>query len=254
MSRSVNLHHWPYPRWIAHRGAGTLAPENTLAAFRLGWQWGLRMAECDVKLSADGVPYLLHDDTLERTSNGQGPASVLPWATLAQLDAGSWHSPSFTGEPLPTLADVARFCLAQGMALNIEIKPSPGQDAETGAVVASEAAHLWAGAPIPPLLTSFSASALAAAQRSAPGLPRGLLLDHWPEDALERALRLGCVALVAHYPLWTEARVRSAHALGLRTLSYTVNDLAMAQQLLAWGLDGLITDAIDQLPAALLCR
>ena len=68
---------WPYPRWIAHRGAGKLAPENTLAAFRLGAEHGFRMFECDAKLSADGVPFLLHDATLERTSNGRGVAGEL---------------------------------------------------------------------------------------------------------------------------------------------------------------------------------
>src|SRR5258706_12150430 len=82
---------WPYPRWIAHRGAGKLAPENTLAAFRLGAAHGYRMFECDVKLSADGVAFLLHDATLERTTSGQGTASRLAWSELARLDAGAWH-------------------------------------------------------------------------------------------------------------------------------------------------------------------
>ena len=91
---------WPYPRWIAHRGAGKLAPENTLAAFRLGAQHGYRMFECDAKLSADGVPFLLHDATLERTTNGRGTGGELPWSALAQLDAGSWHSRAYAGEPL----------------------------------------------------------------------------------------------------------------------------------------------------------
>ena len=79
---TTTLPPWPYPRWIAHRGAGKLAPENTLAAFRLGAQHGWRMFECDAKLSAYGVLFLLHDATLERTSNGQGAAAGL---TLGQL-------------------------------------------------------------------------------------------------------------------------------------------------------------------------
>src|SRR5688572_8506871 len=98
---------WPYPRWVAHRGAGKLAPENTLAAFRLGAQHGYRMFECDVKLSADGVPFLLHDATLERTTNGAGVGGDHPWNALAQLDAGSWHSRAYAGEPLPTLDNIA---------------------------------------------------------------------------------------------------------------------------------------------------
>src|SRR5690349_20754028 len=103
---------WPYPRWIAHRGAGRLAPENTMAAFRLGASHGYRMFECDAKLSADGVVFLMHDATLERTTNGSGVGGARPWGELVQLDAGSWHSPGFAGEPLPTLENVARWCLA----------------------------------------------------------------------------------------------------------------------------------------------
>ena len=103
---------WPYPRWVAHRGAGLLAPENTLAAFRLGAQHGYRMFECDAKLSADEVVVLLHDADLARTSNGQGLAAEQTWAHLSQLDAGRWHSPAYAGEPLGNLQSLAAFCLA----------------------------------------------------------------------------------------------------------------------------------------------
>ena len=161
---------WPYPFWIAHRGAGKLAPENTLAAFRLGAAHGWRMAECDVKLSQDGVPFLMHDATLERTTSGHGAAGERPWGQLAQLDAGGWHSRQYAGEPLPTLENVARWCLANGVLLDLEIKPTPGQDEITGQTVAACAAALWADAPVPPLLTSFSVPALQAAQRAAPRL------------------------------------------------------------------------------------
>ena len=154
---------WPYPRWIAHRGAGKLAPENTLAAFRLGASHGYRMFECDVKLSADGVPFLLHDATLERTSNGptqiaQGASSIAgdhPWAALSQLDAGSWHCAAYAGEPLPSFENIARYCLQNNFLLDIEIKPTPGLERLTGEVVAQHAARLWLGADVPPLLTSL---------------------------------------------------------------------------------------------------
>src|SRR3954454_20728521 len=109
---------WPYPRWIAHRGAGKLAPENTLAAFRLGAAYGYRAFECDVKLSADGVPFLLHDATLDRTTSGAGPAGERSWGELSRLDAGRWHSRLHAGEALPMLDAVARFCLENGFALN----------------------------------------------------------------------------------------------------------------------------------------
>lgn len=236
---------WPYPRWIAHRGAGRLAPENTLAAFRVGAEHGYRMFECDVKLSSDGVPFLLHDATLERTTNGQGITGEQPWSVLALRDAGGWHSQRYAGEPLASLENVARFCLANGYFLNIEIKPTPGAEGKTGEGVAQHAARLWAAAAVPPLLSSFSTQALRAARAAVPDLPRALLLDALPEHWLDSALALDCVAIVCHHPLWDAANVARAHGAGLRALSYTVNDAPTAERLIALGLEGLITDRID---------
>ena len=236
---------WPYPLWIAHRGAGMLAPENTLVAFRLGAAHGYRMFECDAKLSADGVVFLMHDATLARTTNGQGIGGELPWHALSQLDAGSWHSRAFAGEALPALEALARFCLINGHLLNIEIKPTPGTEAATGEAVARVAARLWAGADVPPLLTSFKPDALAAAQQTAPELPRGLLVDTLWEGWLEKAIALQCVAVVANYALWDPATVAQVHGAGMRCLSYTVNDDWAAQHLLALGTDGIITDRVD---------
>jgi glycerophosphoryl diester phosphodiesterase len=235
---------WPYPRWVAHRGAGKLAPENTLAAFRLGAQHGFRMFECDVKLSADGVPFLLHDYTLERTTNGQGVAGEQAWSALSRLDAGSWHSRAFAGEPLATLENVARFCLHNGHLLNIEIKPTPGVERHTGEVVAHNAARLWASA-VPPLLTSFQPEALEGAQAAHAGLPRGLLLDTLWKGWLETALMLGCKAIVCNHALWDSSTVTQARSAGFRTLSYTVNDDWAAQRLVALGTDGIVTDRVD---------
>lgn len=236
---------WPYPRWIAHRGAGQLAPENTLASFRLGARHGFRMFECDVKLSQDGVPFLLHDAALERTTSGTGLGGDLPWHSLAQLDAGSWHSRQYAGEPLPCLENIAHFCRANNYHLNIEIKPTPGRDTETGTVVAQQAARLWAGEATPPLLSSFSIDALHAAQASMPSLPRALLLHDTRADWLAIARRIDCAAVVCRHTLWDAASVAAAHAAGLRCLSYTVNDAAIAQQLNALGTDGIITDRVD---------
>ncbi|MDP3171811.1 MAG: glycerophosphodiester phosphodiesterase [Polaromonas sp.] len=236
---------WPYPRWIAHRGAGRQAPENTLAAFRLGATHGYRMFECDVKLSADGVPFLLHDATLERTSNGKGTAGEQSWHDLSLLDAGSWHSRAYAGEPMVSLDNLARYCRHNGYFLNIEIKPTPGAEALTGQVVADAAARLWQGAAVPPLLTSFRPEALKAAQAAQPQLPRGLLLDSWWEGWLGWAQALDCSALVCNQALWDAATVRTAKQAGFRTLSYTVNDEWAAQRLLDLGTDGIITDRTD---------
>jgi glycerophosphoryl diester phosphodiesterase len=241
---------WPYPRWVAHRGAGKLAPENTLAAFRLGAAHGYRMFECDVKLSADGVPFLLHDATLERTTNGVGTAGDQPWDQLARLDAGSWHSRAHAGEPLPTFENIARYCLANGFFLNIEIKPTPGMESATGRVVAQYAARLWAGQAVPPLLTSFRPESLQAAQEAQPALPRGLLLDTLWTGWLETALSLGCTAIVCNHALWDRSTVTQVHSAGMRSLSYTPNDEWAVQRLLALGTDGVITDRVDLFPPA----
>lgn len=241
----MTLPAWPYPAWVAHRGAGKLAPENTLAAFRLGASYGYRMFECDVKLSADGVPFLLHDATLDRTTDAIGVAGERPWAELARLDAGSWHSPRYAGEPLATLDGVARFCRANAHALNIEIKPTPGLEAATGAQVADRAAWLWAEAAVPPLLTSFQRDALAAARDAQPALPRGLLLDSLSEGWLEAAQALECVAIVCQHRLWTPEVVAHTTALGLRALSYTVNEPADSTRLRTLGTHGQITDRVD---------
>jgi glycerophosphoryl diester phosphodiesterase len=244
---------WPYPRWIAHRGAGKLAPENTLAAFRLGASHGFRMFECDVKLSADGVPFLLHDSTLQRTTNaktqwGSGLSAVAgdyPWSALSQLDAGSWHSRGFAGEPIPTFAAIAHYCIANGYFLNVEIKATPGTERRTGEVVAEHAAHLWKDAAVPPLLTSFAPESLEGAQAAEPQLPRGLLLDTLWKGWLETALTLDCRAIICNHALWDTSSVTQAKSAGFRTLSYTVNDEWAAERLTALGTDGIITDRVD---------
>jgi glycerophosphoryl diester phosphodiesterase len=241
----VKNRHWPYPRWIAHRGAGGLAPENTLAAFRLGAAHGYRMFECDVKLSADGVPFLMHDAALERTTNGVGLGGDQPWEQLARLDAGSWHSRAWAGEPLPTFENVARFCLANRYLLNVEIKPTPGQERPTGQVVAQYAARIWANEAVPPLLTSFRPEALQAAQAARPELPRGLLLDTLWEGWFDIARSLDCVAIVCNHALWDAHTVRQVQGAGMRCLSYTVNDDWAAQRLIALGTEGIITDRVE---------
>lgn len=240
------MSHWPYPKVAAHRGGGKLAPENTLAAIDVGARYGHTMIEFDAKLSKDGQIFLLHDDTLERTSNGWGIAGDLPWDKLLNVDAGSWFSTEFRGEPLPLLSQVAARCKQHGMMVNIEIKPTTGTDSETGKVIALAARELWQGQTAP-LLSSFSIEALEAAQYAVPQLPRGLLLDEWRDDWRELTTRLGCVSIHLNHKLLDEARVRELKAAGLHILVYTVNNPQRAETLLRWGVDTICTDRIDQI-------
>ena len=236
---------WPYPRYCAHRGAGKLAPENTLAAMRVGFAHDYRMVEFDVKLSADAVAFLLHDDKLDRTTDGRGPAGALTWAELSRLDAGSWHSSAFAGEPLPTFAAIAQWAIESGVACNVEIKPMPGTDEVTGRAVALAARDLWRDAAVSPLLSSFSEVSLAAARAAVPELERALLLEKIPPDWRARLERLDCIAIDPDYRELDAALVRSARDAGYRVLTYTPNDPKVIARLLDWGVDTVITDAID---------
>ncbi len=254
---------WPYPRVLAHRGGGALAPENTVAAIRVGWQRGFRGVEFDAMLCADGEPVLIHDPTLDRTTSGTGPVAAHSWAELAALDAGRWFSPDFAGEPIPRLTDAIGFCRAHQVWINAEIKPSPGTDAETGRRVAQAVARAFAdlapadpadGAPDPrvPLLSSFSAEALAAAREAAPWLPRGLLCQRIPPDWRERLQQLQCVALHCDHRVLDPAGAAEVHGAGYWLFCYTVNDRQRAVELARWGVDALCTDRLDRIEAMLL--
>ncbi|MDG9972007.1 glycerophosphodiester phosphodiesterase [Achromobacter mucicolens] len=248
---TATLPSWPYSRYIAHRGGGRLAPENTLAAMRVGAENGFTMFEYDVKLSSDNVPVLMHDDDVDRTSNGTGPAAAKTFAELAQLDFGSWHSPAYAGEPLPTFAAVARYTLTNGIASNVEIKPCPGREAETGRAVALAARQWWQGADTAPLLSSFAEEALQAALEAAPELPRALLVEKVPADWRERLAKYQCVALNINQKDATRELIDAVHAAGYRIAAWTVNDPERARLLLDWGIDGIFTDELAAIrPAA----
>ena len=237
---------WPLPLWIAHRGAGKLAPENTLAAFREGARHGYRAFECDVKLSADDVPFLLHDTELDRTTPERGVASERAWRELSRIDAGGWHSRAYAGEPLPSLQRIAAFLQANQFALDLEIKPTPGDEERTGRLVATEVARLWAGQAQVPLLSSFQPDALQGAMQTAPQLPRALLVDTNWRGWLEVAQLLAWVAVITNHKLMDGALIAQLRDAGMRALVYTVNDAEVAQRLVALGIDGIITDAVDR--------
>jgi glycerophosphoryl diester phosphodiesterase len=236
---------WPYHRFVAHRGSGISAPENTLDAFQHGFDMGYRMFECDAKVTADGIVYLLHDATLDRTTNSQGMAHHHVWDELSHLDAGSWHSEWFAGSGIPSLEQVAKFCIERNCLLNIEIKPSPGFESLTGMRVAQTAMEYWKGQSILPLLTSFKRDALQSALMTAPELPRGLLMHELLTDWQDAIQTLQCKAIACHYPIYTQALIQEFHQLELRCMAYTVNDSEQAIELLEMGVDTIITDNMN---------
>jgi glycerophosphoryl diester phosphodiesterase len=234
---------WRYPHLIAHRCGGALAPENTLAGLRIAARLGCRAVEFDAMLCADGVPVVIHDETLERTTDGSGDVAAARLADLRRLDAGSRHGPAFRGEPLPTLAETLDCCADLGLAANVEIKPAPGQEAATGKAVAGLIAASWRGGPL--LLSSFSEVALNAARDAAPAFPRALLVGAVPEDWLLRLRRHAAVALHCAADAAGAAEVAALIAAGYAVACYTVDSPAEAQRLFARGVAAVFSDRPD---------
>ncbi len=242
---------WPYPIVFAHRGGGNQAPENTLAAIKFGYKAGFRAVEFDVMLTQDLVPILMHDPSFGRTIKGAGEVAKTPSTDLLAMDAGSWHSTAYKGEAPPLFSHVVSYCAANGIAMNIEIKPAPGHDRETGAIVARSLAMAVSQLPIlneaafKPLVSSFSVSALTAFREIDSQTRCGLLLATLRADWPAIVQQLSAYSLHCNWRLVDAALVKQVKALGLQLFCYTVNDVALASQLLALGVDGFCTDELN---------
>jgi glycerophosphoryl diester phosphodiesterase len=241
----VRVKPWPHPRIVAHRGGGALAPENTLAGLRRAKALGFAAVEFDVMLSGDGVPILMHDETLERTTSGRGAVAATPYSTLAALDAGAKFGAAFAGEPVPAFAAAAKLCVELGLWANVEIKPAKGHARDTGRAAARLAAGTWRAAQSAPLLSSFDPDALDAAREAAPELDRGLLLEHVPADWRRRLERHACASLNCDHARLREADARAIRDAGYWLMCYTVNDADTARRLFDWGVDAVFTDRLD---------
>lgn len=245
---------WPYPKVVAHRGAGLLAPENTLAALQTGWQHGYRAVEFDVMLSKDQLPVLFHDEEFGRTVKAKGRLCDWLAADLVQLDAGSWHSPAFAGTGICLYQQALEYCRQQQIWMNVEIKPASGHEQNTGKIVAELTQQAFADVPVIelaqlPLLSSFSKTALLAAKQAAPNLPRAYLLEQLHQDWLSEAQELAVLAIHLNQQYLTQAQVRLLKDAGYGVFCYTVNQVERAQELLRWGIDGFCTDRLDLFPS-----
>lgn len=237
----------PLPRWFAHRGGGSLAPENTLAGIRLAARLGYQAVEFDVMLSADGTPVLIHDATLERTTNGRGAVGETPDAILFALDAGN-------GQRIPRLSEAAALCREYGLLANVEIKPAAGQERRTAETVCRMVAERWAGASPKPLLSSFSPEALEVARDLAPDVPRALLFDRVPGDWFDESRRLRVATLHCNADHLTDDLVLEAAAASIPVLCYTVNAADQAEILFQRGVTALFTDRLDLFSSVMIAR
>lgn len=234
-----------FPSIIAHRGGGCLAPENTLAAMHKAVELGFKAVEFDVMLAACGTPIIIHDETLERTTNGVGRVADKTYAEISKLDAGAWFAEEFIGERVPTFEEVAKYCIEAKLQPNIEIKPSKGAELKTGKIVAELTTAWWKDIAIKPLISSFSEEALAAAYKTAPELIYSFLFERIPENWQVKVKKFDCVSLECSKQYLSPQQVTEVKNAGYGLLVYTVNEVNQAKQFFAWGVDGIFTDQLD---------
>jgi glycerophosphoryl diester phosphodiesterase len=232
---------------IAHRGASGHAPENTLAAFKRATALGATFIETDLQLSRDARFVAIHDDTVNRTTNGQGKVHDLSLADLRKLDAGSWFGSEFTGERIPTLEEILEFSKKHDVVFYLELKPGGswgGEHALIGALRQSseEIART--------VVISFDAGILAALRRIEPTLMTGLLFDGQIDRPLERALEVGARQLAVRGDLVTPVMLAEARKKDLQVVCWTVNQPAHMRLLIQAGVDGIMSDYPDRLVAA----
>ncbi len=238
-------------RVVGHRGAALHAPENTLPSIRKARELGCRWVELDVKLSRDGVPILMHDERVDRTTDGHGEVRDMTFAELRRLDAGSWKGAGYAGTPIATLAEALALLAELDMQVNLEIKPCPGREVETAIVACETVRRLWPAERPAPLLSSFEIPCLEVAQAKAPELPRGYLVERIPPDWRATMQRLECAALHAGHRYNSDWAMQAVAAEGVPLLCYTVNDAARARTLFDLGIASLFSDAPDRTwPAA----
>jgi len=250
---------------IGHRGASGVAPENTLAAFRRAAELGARYIETDLQLSRDGRLVVLHDDTLQRTTDGRGRVSAKTLDQLRRLDAGSWFrrpgaprqrfprgaSPKrvagapFAGERIPTIEELLAFSREHDIGLYLEMKAPRGRGAEEAVV----AAVLAAGALARSNVICFDLRVLERVREIEPALPLGYLFSRRSPHAVARAVDVGARTVLPHARRLTPKLVAEAKRHDLKVVTWTVNDPKQMKEFIALGVDGIMTDYPDRLAA-----
>jgi len=235
---------------VAHRGASGTAPENTLAALALAAEHGASHVEIDVSISADGVPFVHHDDTLDRCTNGSGN---LRDHTATELDALSAHNgmDAYRGEPLPRLEAVIELLAARNIGLNLEIKPKAGLAIPTTEAICECIEKCWPES-LGLVFSSFDHSCLALSRERLPTVARGLLVGAVPDTWQQLIDQYECQNIHCSAKSLTEQQTSALKQAGIGIYCYTVNDVQQAQSLWAMGADGVFTDYPEQLLAARL--
>jgi glycerophosphoryl diester phosphodiesterase len=236
-------------RVIGHRGACGHAPENTIASMSKAHALGTKWVEFDVMLAGCGEPIIIHDGTLDRTTNGAGEVAKLNYQTISQLDCGSWFSEQYSGEQIPTLNQLLQHVANLNLAINVEIKPTLGFEHQTTEKTLQSLKSHWPITKNPLLLSSFSIEVLATLHRLYTNYPLGYVINTWDSHWEEMLDRYDCVSLHVDHAIITPGHVQKVKESGRFLLAYTVNDLARAKELFAWGVDSVFTDFPDRIMA-----
>lgn len=232
---------------IGHRGACGYAPENTLASLRKAHALGVQWVEFDAMLTQDHEAIVMHDTTLNRTTNGRGNVAKTSYSKIKTLDAGSWFAAEFAGEKVPSLQEALEYLHQHNMSINVEIKPVRGTEEATAKKVVKILEKVWPCDAGRLLVSSFSSKALAVAHQLNPDLPFGYLTDKWHKNWQKKLNEFNCVALNTNYKALNPTRVALVKQTGCLLLAYTVNDPAIAAELFSWGVDAVFSDCPDKI-------
>ncbi|AJR05787.1 glycerophosphoryl diester phosphodiesterase [Photobacterium gaetbulicola] len=229
-----------------HRGAAALAPENTIASINKAAEAGVKWVEIDTQLSADGIPVVIHDETVNRCTDGKGRIADLTLAQLKRLDAGSWFHPSYANERIPTLVEALDACLSLGLTLNLELKVHHDEQIEP--LVNSVVALIREkGYPIDKLLfSSFQKKALELCQQLMPEVRRGFICEVWNNFSLSSIQACQAYSVHIDHHILTPAIARNIKNAGYVLKIWTLNNADKAQYFFDMGVDSIITDAPDK--------
>jgi glycerophosphoryl diester phosphodiesterase len=231
---------------IAHRGASGHAPENTLAAFRKAVSLGVSFIETDLQLTRDTRLVAIHDDTVNRTTNGQGAVHDLTLEEIRKLDAGSWFGSEFAGERVPTLDEILDFAKKNDVVFYLELKPAGSWGGEQTLIAALRSS----GEIARTIVISFDPGILVSARKIEPTLMTGLLYDGQIDDPLDKAVEIGARQIAVRGDLVTPWMLGQARRRDLQVVCWTVNQAPHMRLLMAAGVDGIMSDYPDRLLAA----
>ncbi|GAD80403.1 glycerophosphoryl diester phosphodiesterase [Vibrio ezurae] len=227
---------------MAHRGVSSQAPENTLSAFALAAEKGCQWIEIDVQLSSDGVPMVIHDDTVNRCTNGCGKVREMTLSQLKKLDAGLWFGKQYQDEPIPTLLETLDFVQQTNINLNIELKVYPQDDVALLCKMVDEVIKVSGIAPTQILFSSFHTQALARMQKVLPEVRRGQLWQKIPKDAISILRDLQAYSVHCDYRFLTPATAQQIKEFNYQLYCYTPNFPELVDDYWRWGVDMMITD------------